>query len=134
MYQGSSSDEASHLRGHEPRHHLPDAHRISQLETELSRLRSQLARLIAMQEGTQLLVGSSEEYEPRIEGDKESDIDPVGMDDKQLSQPAVLDSEESRVSTPYHPAPPPTPVTIPPPPPLSLLLSPPVPKDDWRPG
>ncbi|TGZ44666.1 hypothetical protein CRM22_011187 [Opisthorchis felineus] len=132
VYQGSSSDEASHHRGHEPRHHLPDAHRISQLETELSRLRSQLARLIVMQEGKQLLAGSSEEYEPRLEGDGESDIDPVGIGDKQLSQPAVLDSEESRASTPYHPAPPPTPVTIPPPPPLSLLSSPPAPKEDWR--
>lgn len=132
MYRGSSSDEASHHRGHEPGHQLPDAHRISQLETELSRLRSQLARLIVMQEGKQLLAGSSEEYEPRLEGDGESDIDPVGTGDKQLSHPAVLDSEESRASTPYHPAPPPTPVIIPPPPPLSLLPSPPAPKEDWR--
>ncbi|KAG5449542.1 hypothetical protein CSKR_101534 [Clonorchis sinensis] len=132
MYQGSSSDEASHHRDHEPKHHLPDAHRISQLETELSRLRSQLAQLIVMQEGKQLLAGSSEEYEPRLEGDGESDIDPVGTGDKQLSHPAVLDSEESRASTPYHPAPPSTPVTIPPPPPLSLLSSPPAPKEDWR--
>ncbi|KAF6778776.1 hypothetical protein AHF37_01608 [Paragonimus kellicotti] len=108
-----------------------DTERINQLETELSRLRAQLARLIVLQEGKQLLVASSEEGDQRLAGDGESDTGPVIPIDTPVCphQTIVPDQSKMTCRQPNLSAPiPPPPPLMPLPPPLSSLAS----QQDWR--
>ncbi|KAA3680327.1 uncharacterized protein DEA37_0001928, partial [Paragonimus westermani] len=108
-----------------------DTERINQLETELSQLRAQLARLIVLQEGKQLLVASSEEGDQRFAGDGESDTGPIVLTDAPVCPRQKIVSDQLKVTCcqPNLSAP------IPPPPPLMPLpppLSSPASQQDWR--
>ncbi|KAF5396336.1 hypothetical protein PHET_10845, partial [Paragonimus heterotremus] len=131
--QRSSSDELhTNNKGFlRPVPQTCDTERINQLETELSRLRAQLARLIVLQEGKQLLVASSEEGDQRLAGDGESDTGPVAPTDTPVCPHQKLISDQSKMTScqPNLIAP------IPPPPPLMPLLPPlssPASQQDWR--
>ncbi|KAF7233764.1 hypothetical protein EG68_08965 [Paragonimus skrjabini miyazakii] len=131
--QQSSSDElhTSNKGLLRPVPQTCDTERINQLETELSRLRAQLARLIVLQEGKQLLIASSEEGDQRLAGDGESDTGPVAPTDTPVCPHQGIVSDQSKMTRcqPNLSAP------IPPPPPLMPLpppLSSPASQQDWR--
>ncbi|KAF8571927.1 hypothetical protein P879_03043 [Paragonimus westermani] len=131
--QQSSSDEL-HTNNKGFLHPVPrtgDTERINQLETELSQLRAQLARLIVLQEGKQLLVASSEEGDQRLAGDGESDTGPIVLTDASVCPRQKIVSDQLKVTCcqPNLSAPiPPPPPLMPLPPPLSSLAS----QQDWR--